>query len=267
MSILNPLPPSGRGIYDLGIPIGTLARFDFVAVVGRLAGAAEKARQLRSRGVRTWYYSGPDSWKPATWREGRAALLRALESGGEGYIADPEGGWTGPDAAAQAVEMGRALAADAQRLRVGITSYPLWRHRAALAAVTRGACFASPQLYAPDGASVLARRLADWGRLWGRSRVIPSIAAYDTHSSPLNTETLYARYLESLPPGVGYIAWGSAGEPAWRWNMLLAHPPAPIVSRLGLEIAAWITTPIGIVSAIIAVAIFLATIYAIGKIL
>ncbi|MCH8198529.1 MAG: hypothetical protein IIA54_00465 [Chloroflexi bacterium] len=210
--LLYGFPPWGRGIYIRNNPaVKEQARARF-ACVSTLRG--DMAEQVDAVGS-AWLYSTPGKWTPIAWRDELARMLALAESLGssvEGIIADPEGEWGGATNA-QAEELGRGLAEASSSVRVGCTTYPLFRRREALTAAAGDGVWFSPQIYGRTSQDPARWRAwyDEWARLVGESRLCPSIAAWPV--SPLHsTAEGYASYLAELPSFAGAIAWPEPGD-------------------------------------------------------
>lgn len=215
------LPPSGRGVYVRDRPelvADVAARFGVVN--SRALAASEQVRALGG----AWLISGPSEWRPAVWRRGLQRLLdrrSAMLAEGltvRGIIADPEGGW--PDLSSgellrEAHALGAALASQSSKMRVGLTTYPHWPGRRALAAEAGAALWYSPQIYGrtAQGAEVFSRWYGLWADLVGPQHCIPSVALWGA-SEMHRTAAGYRDYLAMVPHAAGCIAWPSVGEPA-----------------------------------------------------
>lgn len=265
----NALPPSGRGIYARAQDVAFLSRFDFVALNAHRSDAPQKASQLIAAGKRVWYYSTPEHWRPNVWGAEIGRMIRMVRSvGAEGFIADPETGWDGaPDAQADTLAVTLRAAVDTERVRVGVTSYPMWRFQSRLASHLRGRAWGSPQLYArtlpPEtlardgGADSLRSWMDAWTAIWGPSHVIPGAALWQHEGfAGDGGRERYARYLAALPPAVGRIGWSAGTGPEWMMADYLASDPAGnTAARAAMELRGFLTTPAGIGVAIAVAAI------------
>lgn len=246
------LPPSGRGVYARDQGVDWLARFSWVALNASRSDAPAKARELIARGVRVWFYSTPERWRPHVW-PAEVVRLRDLvrATGAQGFIADPETGWpelSSAERAAEARALGAALRGAG--VRVGVTSYPLWPARRELAAALDGAAWASPQLYRDRGASTLAAWFRDWQALFGADRVIPGVALWANDDfRGADAADRYRAYLESMPRAVGSVAWTTSSTPAHMLTAYLETSPAgSAVGRVALEARAILTSKAGLVA-------------------
>jgi hypothetical protein len=136
----------------------------------------ERANELE---LNAWLWSGPSSWTPQEWERTRARYLARIRSHGlsmargglVGYLADVEthAAWRAAGAAARD-ELGHALEEDAQRMSVGVTSFPLWPWWRELAEKAPHA-WGSPQLYGirnpARSLQELRARGEPWRRAWG----------------------------------------------------------------------------------------------------
>lgn len=257
MSIISAMPPVGVGVYARSQSVEFLSRFDFVALRSRNsdgsvnASAEPQAAQLKAAGTKVWLYSGPSAWRPGGIWAAEVEHMRALARriGASGIIADPEDGWRNA-LASEAESLGKALAKLAGDTRVGVTSFPLFPHRSALASACAGRVWASPQLYEkgrPSGAA--AAWFADWQRLFGARRVIPSVSGWRSHES-IGTRAQFRSYLERMPKAQGAIAWTTNGAPAYFATELVDWNPA---GNVGAQVAyAIASAPVWLVAACVA---------------
>lgn len=180
-----------------------------------LTGAEERAELAVRNGVPVWWWAGPDSWKPQTWRATRARCLSLIARGlGLGYVPDAE---TAPEWSGRTVEVddfAAALDADTRAgLSVIFTSHPHWpywrriAHRARLVA-------ACPQLYGivnPGTPAELLERGEPWRREFGGGYV-PALAMW------ARSEAEQRAYLEGMRSVPAAIFWH--GIPAARGAVL-----------------------------------------------
>lgn len=236
---LRGMPPTGRGVYlrdRFGIARAMGA--DFVCANAAHPNAID---HLRSAGG-GWLYTMPSRWTPTAWRDGLAHILRVAQAARDagvpvhGIIADPENEWpqlSRTRKESEARELGLALRAKADTLRIGVTTYPMFPAREPLVAALGDAAFYSPQLY-HDGdrdtvtnPDVIASWYGIWTSLAGASHCIPSIAGYPSpRNTALQSPGPYRDYLASMPPSGGFIAWTQAGPtPTWMANALRTAEP------------------------------------------
>lgn len=263
MSFLPGTPPGGVGVYARSQPVDWLAQWDFVVLSRARADTADKARALMERGVRVWLFSGPDAWRPENFpiEIGRMAAAVA-QIGPHGVIADPENGWPEAQRGGDlARALGRSLAEQlAGMTRVGVTSYPLFPHREALAEGCDGKVFGSPQIYgknawARGGERALLGWVDEWKRLFGETKVVPSVSAWVSHER-LDSPAGYREYLSQIPPSAGSIGWTTGTGPDW---LIRAYrdfePGGSSVGTMVMRAISLLTSPlaIGIGIAILAI--------------
>lgn len=261
--LLRGVPPQGVGVYARAQSAEWLSRFGFVALHGRRFDTPAKARALLEAGREVWLYTTPASWEPQTFRAEVARMLRLVrELGVSGFIADPESGWRGASSRV-AAELGAMLRDAARETRVGVTSYPLWAHRRALAAECKGAVWASPQLYAKGrNPAHLQTWFGEWQEMFGRTRVIPGISGtiHMRDSDPrIETAEGFAWYLSTVPAAGGAIAW-TAGIPRPHIGAGLDsyHPGGSLAAHLTLAAASRLNSPAGLVLLVLLVLVALA---------
>jgi hypothetical protein len=245
-------PPNGVGCYARDHSVDELIAhgWAFVCLNGERTDAEEKARALRARGVRVFFWSGPGAWRPASWG-GEITRLVALckRTGAHGFIADPEMYWDGVrDGANVGAAFGRALASAADEgLSVGLTSYPLWKPDVlrAVGEAGRGKVWFTPQIYGRSALEIATREgrsvqsvnnqwWTRWTAVGGAGMTIPSVAGW-VSTSELGTPQGFARYLAELPKAQGAIAFLTAGggPPAHILAGLRAYNPAGNVLAQG----------------------------------
>lgn len=208
--IMGGVPPASLGVYGRAVVLG--APFRWRAVNASRADVATQVAQARAYGGGVWLWSGPESFSPRAWRGTLARILSLCESlGCDGIIVDPESEWPALTTAARASELiafGAALRDASTRVRVGITSYPMFPGIDVLAREAGSRVWGSPQIYgrtslnAADFDSWYAR----WTDIFGAARVIPSVAGWESVPA-LGTADGFRAYLASVPRAGGAIVW------------------------------------------------------------
>lgn len=195
--------PHGKGLYGggAGIYVGTGARnaaeyadmigCSWVAVRGLARDTLETVQTAFDRGLKVHLWLGPGMWLPPNWRSTLGELAQqAAHFGVEGIIADVECARTGVECpydqwignSVEAEKLAHALAATADAMDVGFTtfpSWPYWREYAQIAG-SRGV-WANPQLYGVrEPRTTPAERafhFKRWKATWP-GRVVPAIGAW-----------------------------------------------------------------------------------------
>jgi len=217
----------------------------------------EKVAAAQAAGLHAWVYASPPSWGAATWRTTVMAMREAKRTYPSllGYIADPEGPDTDPDAswagdtAAEAEALADALEVDARAGgSIGFTSFPYWKHRAVIAR-RAPSVWGSPQLYGiretprPSIATILGWA-APWKTLFPGPRYVPSLAAWG------RTGENFRAYLDAMRVQPAGLFWQNGSPPAGADDAALAawQPGARpgsgggilgVLAALGLGYAAW----------------------------
>lgn len=252
-AVLAGVPPSGLGCYvwQTSAPPGD---WDFYCVTYT---SRTLTRALLDAGKRVWLFAGPSAWAPGAWRATLAECLAlaAADSRIVGIVANPEEAWRSAGSA-EAAEFGRALAAAAERTRVGVVTIPAQPHLATTVAAAGSSVWWSIELYANSAAP---SSFATWAQRWSaagvpRSRLSMTVAGFTPPSelgrATMATRETYRAYLDALPSTSGAIVWGNnslLSSRAWMLEelsrryafhrTLLATLEGVVVSRLALVAA------------------------------
>lgn len=254
------VPPAGLGVYGRDRVLA--APFRWRAVNGLESSYARNVDIARRLGP-VWLWTGPSHWTPREWQSTLALMVqRCQETGCSGIIVDPEDVWASlasGDRRAQLSAFGVALGAAALRVRVGVTSFPSFPDIETLAHSAGGGVWGSPQIYGRTSVDPadFVRWFARWQAAFGRLRVIPSIAGWDS-STNVDERAEYEAYLASIPRAAGAIVWPVGNMPPHMQAVLASYSPGGSVGgTAALAAATFLARPAAAVAlaALIALAI------------
>lgn len=267
------VPPTGRGLFARGDSIIS-GPWDFVSIVSG-ARWRELAAMAQARGLPHWFFLGPSSWRPESWRDTVPTIVaRARATGAQGIIADVENGWPDLDNDTRTRELtalGRKLADVSSETRVMVTSYPGLPGLTTLARACGDRVVGNVQIYGRGSrdAAVFQRWYDRWSAAFG-PRLTVSVAGEGWSSVEptnlwLNEPGAFPRYLASIPRSAGGLVWYEGSDiPAEHKRALASWNPGGDTPLGGaaLAAAAFLTGPVGIallVLALVLVAAYFAT--------